>query len=99
MHELGICDALLKMVDQIAKDEQLEGRSVRSPVLFPNIWRIAGKPSSTVPAMSTRNLLLKFWKEKPAVSIAAENSAPGSMTSWSALSAAGISSPRSQAVT
>ena len=24
MHELGICDALLKMVDQIAKDEQLE---------------------------------------------------------------------------
>ena len=25
MHELGICDALLKMVDQIAKDEQLEG--------------------------------------------------------------------------
>ncbi len=25
MHELGICDALLKMVDQIARDEQLEG--------------------------------------------------------------------------
>ncbi len=25
MHELGICDALLKMVDKIAKDEQLEG--------------------------------------------------------------------------
>ena len=25
MHELGICDALLKMVDQIAKDEQLDG--------------------------------------------------------------------------
>ena len=24
MHELGICDALLKMVDKIAKDEQLE---------------------------------------------------------------------------
>ena len=24
MHELGICDALLKMVDDIAKDEQLE---------------------------------------------------------------------------
>lgn len=24
MHELGICDALLKMVDQIAKDEQLD---------------------------------------------------------------------------
>ena len=24
MHELGICDALLKMVDRIAKDEQLE---------------------------------------------------------------------------
>ena len=24
MHELGICDALLKMVDGIAKDEQLE---------------------------------------------------------------------------
>ena len=27
MHELGICDALLKMVDKIAKDEQLEGIS------------------------------------------------------------------------
>ena len=27
MHELGICDALLKMVEQIAKDEQLEGIS------------------------------------------------------------------------
>ena len=25
MHELGICDALLKMVDKIAKDEQLDG--------------------------------------------------------------------------
>lgn len=25
MHELGICDALLKMVDGIAKDEELEG--------------------------------------------------------------------------
>ncbi len=24
MHELGICDALLKMVDKIAKDEQLD---------------------------------------------------------------------------
>lgn len=24
MHELGICDALLKMVDNIAKDEQLD---------------------------------------------------------------------------
>ncbi len=24
MHELGICDALLKMVDKVAKDEQLE---------------------------------------------------------------------------
>ncbi len=27
MHELGICDALLKMVDKIAQDEQLEGIS------------------------------------------------------------------------
>ena len=27
MHELGICDALLKMVDRIAKDEQLDGIS------------------------------------------------------------------------
>ena len=27
MHELGICDALLKMVDQIANDEQLESIS------------------------------------------------------------------------
>ena len=27
MHELGICDALLKMVDKIAKDEQLEAIS------------------------------------------------------------------------
>ena len=27
MHELGICDALLKMVDKIAKDEQLDGIS------------------------------------------------------------------------
>ena len=27
MHELGICDALLKMVDKIARDEQLEGIS------------------------------------------------------------------------
>lgn len=25
MHELGICDALLKMVDGIAKEEELEG--------------------------------------------------------------------------
>ena len=24
MHELGICDALLKMVDNVAKDEELE---------------------------------------------------------------------------
>ena len=24
MHELGICDALLKMVDSVAKDEELE---------------------------------------------------------------------------
>ena len=27
MHELGICDALLKMVDSIVKDEQLDGVS------------------------------------------------------------------------
>ena len=27
MHELGICDALLKMVDKIARDEQLKGIS------------------------------------------------------------------------
>lgn len=27
MHELGICDALLKMVDKIAKEEQLESIS------------------------------------------------------------------------
>lgn len=27
MHELGICDALLKMVDKIAKDERLESVS------------------------------------------------------------------------
>ena len=25
MHELGICDALLKMIDKIAKEEELEG--------------------------------------------------------------------------
>ena len=91
MHELGICDALLKMVDQIAKDEQLEGISKITvevgtlsgvvPKYLEDCWEAVVDGTGYVDTQFVVEVL------------------EGSMTSWSALSAAGISSPRSQAVT